>query len=279
MRGTGTKPSADVNDTLFRRLGWVAALLPGDPSIFDRWWWLRSRLRRGSATTLEAGSGSGAFSLYAARLGNPTVGVSFDDRNNAVARKRASILGLDNVRFVTADLREIDRLVDELGTFDQIICCETIEHIVDDQRVVSGLAQMLSPGGRLLITTPSEAHRRYYRERLPGAEDGGHVRYGYTHDDLSRLFRHAGLDATELGYVTGVLSQAIIHAYARVATVSLVLAWLLSLPFRPLQTLDPLVSKLSRYPRYCVTAVATKPADGHESNGQGLNVVGPTGER
>lgn len=249
---------SSLNNLLVRLLGWPATVLHGDPSIFDRWLWLRRRLVPGDVRTLEAGCGSGAFTLYAARLGNEAVGVSFDSRNNEVAGQRAQILGLDGVRFVTGDLREVADLAADLGAFDQIICCETIEHILDDQQLISGLADMLNPGGRLLITTPSAEHRAMRNERLSTTEDGGHVRYGYTHEDLRRLLLGAGLEVVSLGYVTGVISQLLVRLQIRLARVHPGLGWLAGMPFRGLQTLDPFIARWSTYPAYCVTAVGIR---------------------
>jgi len=76
---------------------------------------------------LDAGCGSGALTIYAAKRGNNAVGISFDKRNNDVAKERASLLGISTASFITYDLRKLDELSSKLGKFDQIICFETIE--------------------------------------------------------------------------------------------------------------------------------------------------------
>ena len=80
----------------------------GDACVYDRWDWLRRRLLPGPVRTLDAGCGSGAFTLGAAKLGNQAVGLSFDKNNNAKATHRAKLLGLSNVTFMTLDLRQLD---------------------------------------------------------------------------------------------------------------------------------------------------------------------------
>src|SRR5688572_13677990 len=127
------------HDALVWILRWWGTVLQGDITIFDRWLWVRRKLQRGPVRTLDAGTGSGAFAMYAARLGNETVGISFDARNNEAARRRASILGIAGVRFVQGDLRELDRITPALGSFDQVICQETIEHIGDDAKLLRDL--------------------------------------------------------------------------------------------------------------------------------------------
>lgn len=248
-----------LNNTLVRLVGWVATILHGDPTMFDRWLWLRRRLLRGDLRTLDAGCGSGAFSLYAGKLGNEVLGLSFDERNNSVAQERARILGLANVSFVTCDLREIGQLTDELGQFDQILCFETIEHLLEDQKLVNEFARLLRPGGRLFLTTPSDRHRAFSQETVSDTEDGGHVRYGYSHNDLRRLFDNAALETVSLGYLTGPISQAILGVQYRLGSFSDPLAWIVTLPLRLLQIFDPLVSRASQVPHYCITATAIRP--------------------
>ncbi len=111
-----------MTNTLVKITGWPATILHGDPSVFDRWRWIRRQLLHGSVRTLDAGCGSGAFTMYAARCGNEAVGISFDDRNNLIATERSRLLGLTNIRFITADLRKLDEISENLGKFDQIIC-------------------------------------------------------------------------------------------------------------------------------------------------------------
>lgn len=105
------------------------AILFGDSAAFDRFRWFVKRMKGGDIRTLDAGCGSGALTLYAAKRGNEAVGISFDERNNRMAEERARILGIERAQFVTGDLRKLDTLAPSLGVFEQIICFETIEHI------------------------------------------------------------------------------------------------------------------------------------------------------
>ncbi|MFQ6097903.1 MAG: class I SAM-dependent methyltransferase, partial [Armatimonadota bacterium] len=94
--------------------------------------------------------------MYASRIGNEAVGVDINDEDIRKAEVRARLLGLSDVEFVRGDLQNLAEVTDALGQFDQVICMEVIEHIEDDRRVVADLASLLRPGGRLLITTPSQ---------------------------------------------------------------------------------------------------------------------------
>jgi 2-polyprenyl-6-hydroxyphenyl methylase/3-demethylubiquinone-9 3-methyltransferase len=143
-----------MTDPLISILGWRAMFLQGDPLVYDRLRWLRRHLRPGPLRTLDAGCGNCAFTLYAARIGNEAVGVSFDAANNRKAIARAAMLGLPGARFVQGDLRQLDTMRAELGAFDQVICLETIEHIMDDRKLARDLNAMLKPGGRLFLSAP-----------------------------------------------------------------------------------------------------------------------------
>ena len=243
---------------LVRAFGWTVTVLFGDPCVFDRWLFVRKHLRPGPLRTLDAGSGSGAFTMYAAKRGNNALGLSFEERNNDVARERTAILGLENVDYRTGDLRHLDEFAEGLGQFDQIICLETIEHILDDAKLLRDLSGLLTPGGRLLLTTPYIGHRAMFSEQLSEREDGGHVRWGYSHDDLDRLMQQAGLAVVEQDYVSGVVSQKITNLYRRLSSVNIHFAWLVTFPLRVAEPLDRPLTRLLGFPYLCVAAVGEK---------------------
>jgi SAM-dependent methyltransferase len=248
-------------DTMLRAFGWSPLLIHGDPCVLDRWLWLRRQLRRGDVRTFDAGCGNGAFSIYAARSGNRVVAGSFSEREQEDAKRRAGTLGVDGIDFRLIDLRELERRRTELGSFDQIICFETIEHLLDDEGLVGSLGEILEPGGRLLLTAPFEGHHPLYTEdRHPSpVEDGSHVRYGYTQERLRELARHAGLEVESEGFVSGVVSQKLTDLMRWLTPrLGRVPAWAIVLPLRPLVILDRPLSRILRYPYLSVALSAAK---------------------
>ena len=76
---------------------------------------------------------------------------------------------------------------------------ETIEHLMNDQKLIDDLADRLNPGGTLLLTAPYKEHKPLWGEKLSEAEDGGHVRWGYSHDDVRAIFERSGLEVVADG--------------------------------------------------------------------------------
>ncbi len=252
-----------VSDAMLRVLGWRSLLIHGDPCVLDRWFWLRGQLRKGDVKTFDAGCGNGGFSIYAALEGNKVLAASFSPREQEDARRRAGVLGVNGIEFRTLDLRDLENHRDSLGSFDQIICFETIEHVTDDDGLVNSLAGMLTPGGRLLLSAPFAAHRPLYsEERDPSpVEDGSHVRYGYSQERLRQIAQDAGLSVAAEGFVSGVVSQKVTDLMRRLSTrLGRPAAWVLTLPLRPLVVIDAPLSRMLRYPYLSVALCGVKRA-------------------
>ncbi|SEH64071.1 Methyltransferase domain-containing protein [Halobacillus karajensis] len=52
-------------------------------------------------------------------------------------------------------------LPQEIGTFDTILCFETIEHVKDDRLFIKRMDNLLKPGGTLVLSTPFGKGRNY----------------------------------------------------------------------------------------------------------------------
>jgi 2-polyprenyl-3-methyl-5-hydroxy-6-metoxy-1,4-benzoquinol methylase len=243
-------------------MGWRALLIHGDPCVLDRWLWVRRHVRKDGARTFDAGCGNGGFAIYAAVAGNEVVAASFSAEELQHASHRAALVDAP-VDFEVIDLRDLASHAGRLGAFDQILCLETIEHLSDDQGILSNLASMLKPNGQLLLTTPSMDHPPLLGEsRDPDpVEDGGHVRYGYTKERVQELLTNAGLTVTHHARVSGVISQRLTNLMRRLERrMPTPLAWLLLLPLRTLVILDRPLTEVLGYPYLSVTARAVSAA-------------------
>jgi len=248
-----------MTDLLVRIFGWRATMLHGDPCVFDRWMFVRRYLRSGPERTLDAGAGNGGFVLMAGSHGNEAIGLSFGTDELARARRRAALVGMNRVMFRDCDLRRLDDFSDDLGTFDQILCLEVIEHVEQDQQLLDRLAGLLRPGGQLLLSTPSANHRYMIGDAVSVTEDGGHVRWGYAPDQLAPMLRSAGLTVVAQRGISGFASQLLTSLMRRGQRIHPAVGWAIVLPLRVLQVLDRPLTRILRWPYLSVTAVATRP--------------------
>jgi SAM-dependent methyltransferase len=254
-----------MSSLLVRVFGWQATLHHGDALVWDRWRWIRRRLRytRNSDCLLDVGCGSGAFTIGTARLGYNSLGLSWDERNQKVAEQRARITGAKSAKFEICDVRHIDERLQLHGQFDVVLCTETIEHIIDDFRLMRAMAGCLKPGGRLLLTSPQV--RRIPQNFMdygpfPDFEDGRHVRRGYNRAMLQELCDYAGLVVEEISYISGPIAQTQAWLLWRFRRIHPLIGWLVSLPLRPLPPLlDPLLTRVPGYPSFCIGLEAYKP--------------------
>lgn len=245
-------------DPLLGLLGWKAVLLYADPCTYDRWRWVRRFAERGPARTLDAGSGNGAFAMYAASIGNRATALSYSADDQARAERRARAAGLHDIAFPVGDLRELDRFADRLGQFDQVFCLEVVEHILDDRKLLHDLARLLRPGGRLLLSTPAAGHRPFVGETISAVEDGHHVRVGYEPAELEALLAEAGFGDVTHHRISGIVSQAGFNVMYRLNPVLPYLGWGMSLPLRLLRPLDGPLTRLTRYPYLSAGVVAVR---------------------
>jgi SAM-dependent methyltransferase len=95
------------------------------------------------------GTGDGAIMLaqQLATLGAPAEIVHLDVSRPAqeIAAARANARGLQNIRFQSGSIEELERL--GLGRFDYVDCCGVLHHLKDPAAGLRVLAGALAPGG------------------------------------------------------------------------------------------------------------------------------------
>lgn len=246
---------------LIRIFGYRAAFIHGDTAMLDRWNFVKRHMPRtgNGERAFDVGCGSGAFTIGLAQRGYGATGLSWDERNQGVARERAAIAGAAKTEFPIGDARQLDRIAGHRGRYDYVLSLENIEHILDDRKLMRDLTACLKPGGWLVLSTPNKDYRAITPEDdgpFSTVEDGWHVRRGYTPAMLRELALGAGLMVEEIGSCTGFLSQKLTWLFRR----GRMFGWALALPLRVLPPLfDPLIRKLTGYPDFSVTMVAYKP--------------------
>ncbi len=142
--------------------------------------WLVERHAVEARRVLEIGCGTG-FVIHALRRALPAAMISASElhsRGLETALKRHG----SSVELIQMDARHsgLSNALDLVGAFD------VLEHIPQDEAVLSGIAEMLRPGGKLIATVPQHPWM------WSAADDVAHHQRRYKPGELSRKAERAG---------------------------------------------------------------------------------------
>ena len=254
-----------IKNTLVKWVGFPSILISGDTLVTDRWLWIRKRLPVVKSSEnnklLDVGCGPGPFTIGAARRGWQSLGLSWDKSQCVKGTERANFCKAPNARFSVCDVRRLDKEKNFVGQFDVVICMETIEHIINDQKLMADMGNCLKMGGKLLLSSPNfNFIPMYYDKKIPPPpmeeEDGTHVRWGYLPEDFHRLCDATGFTVNEISYCSGFFSQKITSLYRFLnLKTNYVFAWVV---VSPLRILPLLFDRFIKYTNYSICLVATK---------------------
>jgi glycosyltransferase involved in cell wall biosynthesis len=132
---------------------------------------------------LEIGAGNGNLSRFLTDRGFVLLTDSGSTYVNALARKFDAF---PNVRVDCLNLETFEAEEYKNYSFDSVLCLNVLEHVREDQRALSELKEVLSPGGKLILLVP--AHSSLYCKL---DKNLGHYRR-YEREELSRKIRTAG---------------------------------------------------------------------------------------
>ena len=162
---------------------------------------------------LDLGCSGGALSERIRALGHKVVGV--DSIEIPGVRDRVD-------DFFLSDLE--DGIAEEVGgDYDVVVAADVIEHVRYPERLLRQMAEVLSPTGQIVISTPNFGHW-YARGRVAtgtfdydrrGILDQTHLRF-FSRSGLRRTFRASGLDVLELDY-TGLPLDVLTRDEGRVS--------------------------------------------------------------
>lgn len=122
------------------------------------------------------------------------------------------------------------------SSFDAVTLLDLLEHVPEDHRVAAEAWRVLKPGGFVLVSTPRDTwrfpHWRALRPFCRTEEDlfaeWGHVRRGYSHADLVRLFGRA--PNAEGGFLTPATALGHDITFARLGERARKALWLAASP-------------------------------------------------
>lgn len=148
-------------------------------------------------TLLDAGAGGGHYSLNIySKICQKIVAVEYDEINYLILQQTLRGLGEKCILY-KASITDIP-----LGSnsVDCIACTQVLEHIKDDKKVIKEFRRVLKSQGYVLITVPQPP--------APWNEPG-HVREGYTMEELKGLFKDEGFEPLYEDYFFTESTQAI----------------------------------------------------------------------
>jgi len=168
----------------------------------ERHWWYRGRrkvvaelIRRKvplprDARLLEIGCGTGHNLPMLGEFGQVDA-LEIDPIARGMAEKRLGRTVL------SSPLPAIEGVPDD--TYDMVAALDVIEHIPDDAAALEGIARVLKPGGKLLMTVP--AHQWMW-----SAHDVvNHHQRRYSRRDFKRLVDNSPLNLESIGYLNSLL--------------------------------------------------------------------------
>jgi SAM-dependent methyltransferase len=164
--------------------------------VEDRHWWFIGRRRivesviqslqlPHDADILDAGCGTGGNLGLLARYGQ-VAGVELD----ATARELANQRQLGEV----LPGRLPDGLPFASGSFDLVVLLDVLEHLEDDCASLTALANLLKPGGRIVLTVPA------FPLLWSPHDEAHHHKRRYRAATLRAVIERAGLETAYLSY-------------------------------------------------------------------------------
>ena len=169
-------------------------------SVIERQTKLQSAFARlpDGASILDAGCGTGDFSLFMTQLGFNVTGV--DISATAVARARDAVPAR---RFEVASLEA--GLPFAEGEFAAVWCTEVLEHLFDVHTALAELSRVLAQDGLLVLTAPYHGLLKNLAIALFGFERHynpylSHIRF-YTRKSLRECLGRAGFTVLSWGGV------------------------------------------------------------------------------
>jgi SAM-dependent methyltransferase len=209
-------------DPIKRSLGKVFNKTPWLRKLFYRLldllllraWYVKRELRkmagdlkgRQGVRVLDAGSGFGQYTWFLYRLDPSWQIDAVDVKEEQIADCSAFFATFDKegrVHFSTGDLTKLEAE----DRYDLILCVDVMEHIEEDERVFVNFRRALKPGGRLLVSTPSDQGGSDVHEHDEESFIDEHVRDGYNIGEIQEKLRKAGFAETEAYYSYGKPGQ------------------------------------------------------------------------
>jgi ubiquinone/menaquinone biosynthesis C-methylase UbiE len=160
-----------------------------------------ARLLVNGKRVLDAACGEGFGAALLADVAHDVLALDIDADSVAHATRRYE--ANKNLRFAQADVTQLDHLPS--ASFDVIVSYETLEHVLEQARMLQGFVRLLKPEGILLLSTPD---KKNYTEAT-GVINPHHVRELYADEFQALISAH--FHASKI-YTQKLLFQSVLYA-------------------------------------------------------------------
>jgi 2-polyprenyl-3-methyl-5-hydroxy-6-metoxy-1,4-benzoquinol methylase len=175
------------------------------------WKDLIARYSKPESRVLDAGCGAGTMSFVAAGKAKDVVAFDGSAQMIEICRRKQAEWGTPNVVFEQATLAEVGRF--GRATFDLVLCSSVLEYVDDLWGSIDQLANMLAPGGVLLLSMPNGSNPYRWFERLIYGLTGkpryyAHVRHVPTAGAMVRGFGEHGMEVVESRHYANLFGRS-----------------------------------------------------------------------
>jgi 2-polyprenyl-3-methyl-5-hydroxy-6-metoxy-1,4-benzoquinol methylase len=171
--------------------------------------------------TLDCGCGNAYFAHQAVLRGAVCTGITTHDWERDRCEEMRLFLDIPEDR-MSFRVSSLDRFAADPATqrqFDQVLLLDVIEHILEADKTLQQIHDVLDADGFVYITTPDrDWQANATRIRVSRHEDGWHVRNGYTMEQLEGLLERNGfepIDRLRFGTVGSTAVTSIQHTLFR----------------------------------------------------------------
>jgi SAM-dependent methyltransferase len=179
-----------------------------DSFTANRYRLVKRYLIRGKIKSLNIGTGGGVETIRLLLRDNSVTTIEIDKNVSATTRQRIVRNG-----FAEQHTERIGHLldIDIKEKFFEIMMCEVLEHIKDDEKTIQKLSELLEKDGRLILSTPTALYGQLSGDSVSVHEDKNnpdfHVRVGYQGLELDRLLYKNDLLTIKRVYNGFILTQ------------------------------------------------------------------------
>lgn len=140
-------------------------------------------------TLFDAGCGIGLSSFYLSGRFKKISGVDIDPKKIKQAKTLSRDDSITNINFQVADLLKYSS---NGKKYDVVICLEVMEHVFDDQKLISVLDDLLAKEGTIILSFPSKTLLSSIAQKSLD-----HYKVGYNLSDIRKMLRDTDLKLVE----------------------------------------------------------------------------------